>query len=142
MASIEGVVENIIYRNDANGYTVCDIDSDNTLVTAVGYMPFLNEGETVKVSGIWTNHPEYGRQLKVEGYDKIMPRTTETIEKYLASGAIKGIGPATAKKIVEKFGEDSLNVIQYYPDKLSQVKGIELHGRVRLRFHSRSSVSL
>lgn len=124
MASIEGVVENIIYRNDANGYTVCDIDSDNTLVTAVGYMPFLNEGETVKVSGIWTNHPEYGRQLKVEGYDKIMPRTTETIEKYLASGAIKGIGPATAKKIVEKFGEDSLNVIQYYPDKLSQVKGI------------------
>jgi exodeoxyribonuclease V alpha subunit len=124
MASVEGIVESIIYRNDSNGYTVCDIDCDEKLVTAVGYMPFVNEGETVRAFGIWTSHPEYGLQFKVEGYEKIMPRTVENIEKYLASGVIKGIGPVTAKKIVEKFGEDSLNIIQYNPERLAEIKGI------------------
>jgi exodeoxyribonuclease V alpha subunit len=124
MDCVEGTVENIIYRNESNGYTVCDIACDETLVTAVGYMPFLNEGEAVRVSGTWTCHPEYGEQFKVESYEKVMPRTVETIEKYLASGVIKGIGPATAKKIVEKFGEDSLDVIQYNPEKLTEIKGI------------------
>ncbi len=124
MASLQGTVENIIYRNETNGYTVCDIDCDSSLVTAVGYMPFLSKGESVRISGFWTSHPEYGQQFKTEAYEKIMPRTVEMIEKYLSSGAIKGIGPATAKKIIEKFGGESLEIIQYNPQKLTGITGI------------------
>lgn len=124
MALIEGMIESIIYRNDANGYTVCEMTHGMETVTLVGYMPFTNEGEFMRATGTWTSHPDYGEQFKVETYENIMPRTADAIEKYLASGVIKGIGPATAKKIVEKFGEDSIDVIQFYPLKLSSIKGI------------------
>ena len=127
MDTIEGIVEDIVYANEINGYTVCEIkcENDNTIV-AVGYMPFINMGETLKVTGKWVVHPEYGEQLKVELYEKLMPQTIDAMEKYLASGVIKGIRQATAEKIVKRFGEDSLHIIQFQPQRLAEIKGISL----------------
>jgi len=124
--TIEGTVEEIIFSNEANGYTVCDIKVDKDTITAVGYMPFVSAGETLKLSGKWVNHPDYGEQLKVEMYEKVLPKTTDDIERYLSSGIIKGVGPATARKIVDRFGEDALDIIQYNPERLSEIKGISL----------------
>lgn len=126
MIVIEGVIEDIIYTNESNGYTVCEIHYGKETVTAVGYMPFINEGETIKVSGKWVSHPDYGEQFKVETYDKIMPQTVDAIEKYLSSGIVKGVGPATAARIVAKFGASSLEVISTDPGRLSEIKGISL----------------
>ncbi len=123
---IEGVIDGIIYKNDSNGYTVCEICVKNKVITAVGYMPFINEGETIKANGKWVKHPDYGDQFKVELYEKILPQTADGIEKYLASGIVKGVGPATAAKIVERFGTGTLDIISQEPQRLSEVKGISL----------------
>ncbi|NMB97764.1 MAG: AAA family ATPase [Clostridiaceae bacterium] len=128
MIIVEGVIEDIIFTNEANGYTVCEIVNSKRNVTLVGYMPFINEGETLKVTGTWVTHPDYGQQLKVESFEKIMPDTVEAIEKYLGSGVIKGLGKATAKKIVRKFGVESLNIIMEHPERLSEIKGLS-HAR-------------
>ncbi|MCX7923028.1 MAG: ATP-dependent RecD-like DNA helicase [Clostridia bacterium] len=132
MITIEGTVEDIVFTNEVNGYTVCDIRHENNTITAVGYMPFINIGETLKISGKWVTHPDYGEQLKVEMYEKRLPETTEAIEKYLASGIIKGIGPSTASKIVKTFGEDTLNIIQFDPGRLAQIKGISMEKAIRI----------
>lgn len=132
MVTIEGTVEEIIFSNEVNGYIVCDIKSDQDIITAVGYMPFINVGETLKVTGKWVTHPEYGEQLKVELYEKMMPKTTDALEKYLASGIIKGVGPATASKIINKFGEETLDIIQNHPEKLTHIKGIRLDKALRI----------
>jgi exodeoxyribonuclease V alpha subunit len=124
--TIEGIIEDIIFTNEANGYTVCDVKHEKDIVTAVGFMPFINVGETLKITGKWVTHPDYGEQLKVEAYEKVLPKTIDAIEKYLASGIIKGVGPVTANKIVEKFGEDTLNVIQFHPERLTEIKGINM----------------
>ena len=126
MITIEGTVEEIIYSNEVNGYTVCEIRKDKDVITAVGFMPFVNAGEVLKISGRWVTHPDYGEQFKVEMYEKLLPKTTEAIEKYLSSGLIKGVGPATAKKIVKRFGEQTLEIIQHYPTRLAEIKGINL----------------
>ncbi|NMA33620.1 MAG: ATP-dependent RecD-like DNA helicase [Clostridiaceae bacterium] len=126
MTSVEGIIEGIIYKNEANGYTVCEIASGRKLITAVGYMPFINEGETIKANGRWVRHPDYGDQFKVELYEKVLPHTAEAIEKYLASGIVKGVGPVTAKKIVDRFGASALDVISNEPERLSEIKGISL----------------
>lgn len=126
MITIEGTVEEIIFSNEINGYTVCDIKCEKDKVTAVGYMPFINVGETLKLMGKWVTHPDYGEQLKVEFYEKIAPETADAIEKYLASGVIKGVGPATAAKIVQRFGNETLDVIQFRPQMLSEIKGISI----------------
>jgi exodeoxyribonuclease V alpha subunit len=123
---IEGVVDDIIYKNDANGYTVCEVFSKNKIITAVGYMPFINEGETIKANGKWVRHPDYGDQFKVELYEKILPQTADGIEKYLSSGIVKGVGPATAAKIVQRFGAETLDIISREPQRLSEIKGISL----------------
>lgn len=132
MITIEGTVEDIIFSNEINGYTVCDIRCDKEIVTAVGYMPFINVGETVKVTGKWVSHPDYGDQLKVEQYEKIIPQTAEAMEKYLASGIIKGVGPATAARIVEVFGKDTLDIISFRPQLLAEIKGISLDKAIRI----------
>ncbi|NJD01561.1 MAG: ATP-dependent RecD-like DNA helicase [Ruminiclostridium sp.] len=132
MLIVEGTVEDIIYSNEINGYTVCDIKCDEKIVTAVGYMPFLNVGENVKITGKLVNHPEYGDQLKVELYEKVLPQTAEAIEKYLASGVIKGVGPATAARIVKTFGKDTLDIMNFRPQMLAEVKGISLDKAVRI----------
>ena len=126
LALVEGVIEGIIYKNEANGYTVCEIAFGGKIITAVGYMPFVNEGETIKATGRWVKHPDYGDQFKVEMYEKVLPHTAESIEKYLASGVIKGVGPVTARKIVERFGASALDVISNEPERLSEIKGISL----------------
>ena len=129
---IEGVIDDIIYKNDANGYTVCEIFAKSKVITAVGYMPFINEGETVKASGKWVRHPDYGDQFKVELYEKILPQTADGIEKYLASGIVKGVGPATAAKIVQRFGTETLEIIAREPQCLSEIKGISLDKAINI----------
>lgn len=124
LIEFEGVIESIIYINESNGYTVARLKKDRDTVTIVGYLPLLNEGQTIKVSGQWMNHPEYGQQLKVESYSEIIPTSVAGIERYLSSGFIQGIGPVTAKKLVEKFGADTLDIIEYNPEKLTEVEGI------------------
>ncbi len=123
---IEGVVEEIIYANYANGYTVCMLDCEGECVTATGCMPYLSEGESVKLGGAWTNHPEYGRQFSARLYEKIAPKAASAILRYLASGVVKGVRLATAKKIVDKFGDETLNVMLNEPHLLAQISGISL----------------
>jgi len=121
---IEGIVQEIIYQNIANGYTVCDIDVEGVFSTAVGIMPGIAPGEGVRLTGKWTTHAEYGEQFRVEICEKILPTGEVQILQYLSSGIIKGIGPATAQKIVAKFGDKALDVIRDDPETLSKIKGI------------------
>ena len=124
MIMIEGTVESIIYENPENGYTVCDIASAGQLITLTGYMPNLTEGERIEAHGDWVTHIEYGDQFKVEYYERHMPSTEKEIEKFLASGLLPGIGKATAKKIVQLFGADALDVIENEPDRLLVISGL------------------
>ena len=127
MITLKGEVTEIIYKNEVSYYTICNIlTEEEEYITAVGYMPYIQVGEEISVTGNVVNHPEYGEQLKVETFEKFMPKGKNAIEKYLASGIIKGVGPATAKRIVSKFGEDSINIIRNLPEKLTEVKGISL----------------
>ncbi|NLO38640.1 MAG: ATP-dependent RecD-like DNA helicase [Ruminiclostridium sp.] len=124
MEQIEGFVEGIIYCNEQNGYTVCELRSGRRIITAVGCMPGLCVGETVLVGGLWVVHQDYGKQLKVESCERRLPKTTDAILKYLSSGVIKGIGEATAKKIVAAFVDETLRVLQFEPLRLTKIKGI------------------
>ncbi|PKM62305.1 MAG: ATP-dependent RecD-like DNA helicase [Firmicutes bacterium HGW-Firmicutes-21] len=123
---LDGVIEEIIFSNEENGYTVCVINAMGEPVTLVGIMPFINEGETIRVQGAWQVHATFGRQFRVEYFEKKLPTTSGTILKYLSSGAIKGVGPVTAERIVSRYGEDSLDVIENNPEWLSDIKGITL----------------
>lgn len=127
LEKLEGSVEQIIYSNEENGYTVCDMSTDDDVVTVCGIMPMLNEGDSLCVYGKWVHNAKYGRQFSVEQYERIMPADTASILRYLSSRAIKGIGPKTAVKIVEAFGEDSFDVIENHPEWLADaIKGISL----------------
>ena len=121
---IKGQIEEIIYHNEINSYTVCLIATEDNLVTAVGYLPFINIGDTLILKGKITTHQEYGEQFKIDTFEKIMPETEENLEKYLSSGIIKGVGLVTAKKIVDKFGKDTIYILRFEPEKLTQIKGI------------------
>lgn len=122
---IVGQVEDIIYKNDSNGYCIANFATgDEELLTVVGYLPFIQCGDSLKLIGNMVNHIEYGEQFKIDTFEKIMPQTEVALEKYLANGIIKGIGPATAKKIVQTFGEETLHILKYEPKKLAVVKGI------------------
>jgi exodeoxyribonuclease V alpha subunit len=126
LETIEATVEEIVFVNEGNGFTVCDINYNKELVTAVGYMPYLSVGETVKLVGNWVTHHDYGEQFKVEYYERVLPCTVAMIQKYLASGVIKGIREATAQKIVDKFGEKALEIIENEPERLAEIKGISV----------------
>lgn len=121
---INGAVERIVFRNEQNGYSVIELSVENELVTAVGIMPYISAGETVKLLGIFKSHPTFGEQFSVEICERSMPTTTAAILKYLSCGAIKGIGPSTACKLVEKFGEKTLEIIEKNPQELAKIKGI------------------
>lgn len=121
---IKGIIEDIVFQNTDNGYAICVIDSGGEPVTLTGIMPGLSEGEMITANGSFVNHPTYGRQFSVNSYSKEMPATSAAILTYLSSGAVKGIGPVTAKRIVDLYGEDSLNVIEEHPEWLSDIKGI------------------
>ena len=121
---IKGQVEDIIFMNENNSYTVCTLLLEKEIITAVGYLPFINIGDIIIASGNFVKHATYGEQFKIDTYEKVMPNTSKEIEKYLGSGIIKGVGPATSKKIVDKFGDETIYVLQFEPYKLSQIKGI------------------
>ena len=123
-STVKGLVDNITYSNPDNGYCICSIDCEGAEITLVGCIPGISEGEYIFAEGKWVNHPTYGEQFSVETYRRELPATTDAILSYLSSGVIKGIGPVTAKRIVDRFGEDTLKVIEEHPEYLSDIKGI------------------
>ena len=127
MDHLRCVVERITYQNETNGYTVikCRAKNYNDLVTVVGSMPDVHVGSVLQLTGSWRIDPKYGRQFSMETFEETLPATVFGIEKYLGSGLIKGIGPKFAKKIVQEFGKDTLDVIETDPDRLLSVPGIE-----------------
>ncbi len=124
MPEIQGVVEDIVFQNEENGYAIAHIADNNERTTIVGIIPFLAEGQNLKLKGQWVVHPQFGRQLKVESCQEILPNTADGIEKYLASGVISGIGPVTARKIVERFGEKTLDILDNDINRLQEIEGI------------------
>ncbi|MCR4905464.1 MAG: AAA family ATPase, partial [Clostridiales bacterium] len=123
--TVSGIVDSIIYQNEENGYTVCEIeDTAGEPVTLAGIIPYLTDGDKITAAGAWVTHPQYGRQFRVDSYEKVLPAEEGDILRYLASGAIKGIGPRTAQRIVDKFGTDSFEVISDHPDWLTDIPGI------------------
>ncbi len=121
---LKGQISEIIYQNEVNSYTIAEFETDKNLETIVGYLPFINKGDSLKLIGNFVNHPDYGRQFKIQTFEKIMPETLEALEKYLAGGIIKGVGPATAKRIVNKFKEETISIFKFEPYKLANIKGI------------------
>lgn len=124
METIEAFADETVFRNDENGYTVLIVKSGKTRVSAVGIMPPIASGEKLKITGEWVEHPVYGRQIKVQACEIEKPTTLSGIERYLASGMIRGIGPATAKLLVKHFGEKTLDVLYAEPERLMDVPGI------------------
>ena len=119
-----GEIEDIIYYNETNSYMIAEFDTEEEQTTIVGYLPFVGSGDNLKVIGNFVEHKKYGRQFKVETFEKLMPQTVGALEKYLANGNIKGVGEALAKRIVSRFGEDTINVFKTEPQRLAEVKGI------------------
>lgn len=122
--TIEGYIEHIIYRNQENGYTVANFVSEETEITCVGIFQYLNEGEAIRAKGVYKEHPSYGQQFSVSSYEIVIPQDSLAMERYLGSGAIKGIGAALAARIVRHFGDDTLRIIETEPERLAEVKGI------------------
>ena len=125
MAEYSAVVEEIIFRNEENGYSVLSVKpEDGRPFTAVGIIPFVEEGDNVRLTGDWAEHRDYGKQLKVTGFSICEPEGKNAIKKYLASGIIRGVGPDTAERIVKHFGGDTMNVLDTHPERLIEVPGI------------------
>ena len=124
--SVKGIIEHIIFRNEENGYTVLSLRSKGKELTLVGFFQSVNEGESIEAFGRFTAHVSYGEQFKVESYEIREPEGREAVERYLGSGAIKGIGKALAARIVRKFGEDTLRILEEEPERLAEIKGISM----------------
>ncbi len=124
MEKLEGYVDHIIYRNSENGYTVMVLSNADGEITCVGSLSYINEGERVELQGQYTTHPSYGEQFKVESYAIKDPEDEESIERYLGSGAIKGVGAALAARIVRRFRGDTFRIIEEEPERLAEIKGI------------------
>ena len=124
MEKITGYIDHIIFRNEENGYTVFQFHNESGEVTCVGKFPYIGDGEFLELEGEYVMHPSYGLQLQVTGHKVKEPEDRESIERYLGSGAVKGIGPALAGKIVAKFGEDTFRIMEEEPERLAEIKGI------------------
>ncbi|MFZ5975637.1 MAG: ATP-dependent RecD-like DNA helicase [Bacillota bacterium] len=124
MTEWEGTVEEIVFRNEENGFTVLELATADGTVTAVGCMPLAQEGERLIIRGRWREHSVYGRQAQVEQYESARPDSLADMERYLGSGLIKGVGPSTAKLIVDHFKEETFDVLMYRPHLLEKVRGI------------------
>lgn len=124
MEQEEGFVESIIYHNEENGYTVCTLVRGDVEFTAVGKFPSLNEGEYIVARGQFVDHKSYGTQFQIQEYEVKLPEDIHSIERYLGSGAIKGVGPKRAKKIVEHFGKETLRIMDEEPERLAEISGI------------------
>lgn len=122
---IEGTVVQVVFQNEENGYAVLRLaDEQGELITVVGIIPCAAPGERLSASGVWENHPQHGEQFRAEETERLLPEEEDEIEQFLASGAVKGIGPATAEKIVQRFGRDSLYILSEEPEKLRCIKGV------------------
>ena len=121
---INGIVESIVFKSDDTGYVVTKIRIEKEIISAVGVVPFIKEGQHVKLKGQWVVHKQFGRQFNIEEYEEILPNSTKGIERYLSTGIIRGIGPITAKRLVEKFKEKTLEVLDTDIDKIKLVEGI------------------
>lgn len=121
---ITGEIKDIIYKSEINSYTIAEFETDEEATTVVGYLPFVNSGDTLKLIGKFVEHKEYGRQFKIDTFEKMMPQSLDSLERYLANGNIKGIGEALAARIVKKFGEETIHVFKYEPDRLAEIRGI------------------
>lgn len=127
LETLKGTVENVVYRNESNDYTVLEIICDsNELITAVGIIPMAFEGENVELRGHWSYHKEFGKQFAFDSYEKSLPEEEEGILQYLSSSTVKGVGPVTALKIVNKFGKESFDVIENHPEWLTDIPGITM----------------
>ena len=126
LLELNGSVEQVIYHNEKNQYTVLNMLADDDFVTVVGSFPFVSAGEELQVFGKWENNPAYGEQFRAEAFQRARPATAEAMLKYLASGAIKGVGRALAARMVEAFGVNALEVIEKDPERLAQIKGVTL----------------
>lgn len=124
LEKIAGYVEHIVYRNAENGYTVFELATSDGDVTCVGSFRILDEGENLELSGGYTEHAVYGSQFRVEHYEEVAPKDEQGIERYLGSGAIRGVGPSLAARIVRRFGTDAFRVIEEEPERLAEIKGI------------------
>ena len=123
---LQGAVENIVYRNEENGYTVLEISDGDDYITAVGSMPQVGAGDNVTMMGFFTNHRSYGRQFSVKTCEVERPSEAADILRYLSSGAVKGIGPSTAKKLVEEFADATLDVMENDPGRVAKLRGITI----------------
>lgn len=121
---LKGEIVDVIYKNEVNSYTIANLETETEVFTVVGYLPFISVGDNLKLEGKFVTHQEYGRQFKIDTFEKVMPETLDALERYLANGSIKGIGPATAHKIVKEFGEETITIFKFEPQKLSRIKGI------------------
>ena len=121
---ITGEIRDIIYKNEINSYTIAEFETEEEATTVVGYLPFVNSGDTLKLTGKFVEHKDYGRQFKIDTFEKMMPQTLDALERYLANGNIKGIGETIAKRIIRKFGEETIHVFKYEPLRLAEVRGI------------------
>ena len=124
---INGIISSVIYLNDENGYAVVRIETDSgEMVTAVGCLPYIAPGEMISAEGSWVTHAQHGRQFKIEQSNRLLPTSADGIYEYLAGSTVKGIGPATAALIVDRFKEKSLDILEMHPEKLAEIKGISL----------------
>lgn len=122
---LTGSIEHVIYANEDNGFAICDLGTESgDLITITGTLPYVGEGDSVMVYGKWVHNPKYGRQFRVETCERQMPADANSMLRYLASGAIKGIGPKIAQRIVDEFGDETFDVIEHHPEWLANVSGI------------------
>ena len=143
MDQIKGFIKNMVYRNEENGYTVLTLQAEGEDITVVGSLRAVDIGDTIAVTGTFIEHPVYGKQMKADSFSVTVPDDAQAMERYLASGAIKGIGQALASKIVKIFGADTFRVIEEEPELLTKVKGIsakkamdismQMHEKIDLR---------
>ena len=124
LIQISGTVETIIYKNEETGFTVLELDHDGEPLTVVGELSSVGEGEVLTLHGSFRTHPSYGTQFKAVAAEQQLPATASAILRYLASGAIKGIGPVLASRMVAQFGDDTLKVLENEPQRLTEVQGI------------------
>ncbi len=124
MELLQGYIDHFLYYNESNGYGVLELNTEDDDVICTGYFPGISQGETIEVEGDWTEHPTYGPQFACKTCKAIEPTGILDIERYLVSGAIKGVGPSIAKRIIKKFGKDTFRIIEEEPERLTEIKGI------------------
>ncbi|MCB2293193.1 ATP-dependent RecD-like DNA helicase [Clostridium algoriphilum] len=137
MPEIQGTIEDVVFHNEDNGYIIAHLNDNKKQITVVGIVPYVSEGQNLKLDGEWVNHPQFGKQFKINHCEEIIPSSLMGIEKYLSSGVIQGIGPVTAKKIVQRFGEDTMNILDNEIERLKEIDGVG-QKKIQLIFESYS----